>query len=260
VAEGGSQAIADAMVRLLQSLGGEVICDAPVSRFEDLPRARVYLFDTAPSRLADICRSRFPQGYERALRRFRHGPGAFKVDWALSAPIPWKNPDAHRTACLHIGASFEEIAASERDAWSGRLSERPFLIVAQPSLIDPTRAPQGRHTAWGYAHVPAGSSADALPAIEAQIERFAPGFRDVILARHVMNPAAFEAHNPNYIGGDIVGGVQDLAQLYHRPVGFLNPYATPAPDIFLCSASTPPGAGVHGMCGFHAARAALRRL
>jgi phytoene dehydrogenase-like protein len=260
VAEGGSQAIADALVGLLRSLGGDVICDHPVQRFEDLPSARVYLFDTAPSRLAEICGERLPSGYRAALQRFRHGPGAFKVDWALSNPIPWTHPDGARTASLHLGASFEEIANSERSAWKGAETDRPFLIVAQPSLIDPTRAPAGRHTAWAYAHVPASSRTDLHQIIESQIERFAPGFRDLILGRHIMDAGAFEAYNPNYVGGDIVGGVQDLRQLYARPVDLWNPYTTPDPKVFLCSASTPPGAGVHGMCGYHAARAALRRL
>ncbi len=260
VAERGSQAIADALVSILEALGGRVICDTPVRKLEDLPRARVYLFDTSPKVMESICGDRLPENYRAGLRRFRHGPAAFKVDWALSGPIPWSNEAARRTACLHIGPTFGEIAESERFAWQGKISDRPFLIVAQQSVVDLTRAPAGKHTGWGYAHVPNGSNEDALARIESQIERFAPGFRDLILARHVTNPAAMEAYNPNYVGGDIAGGVQDLAQLYARPVARLDPYSTPARDIFICSASTPPGGGVHGMCGYHAARSALRRF
>ena len=203
---------------------------------------------------------RLPGRYRRALGRYRYGPGVFKVDWALAGPIPWRAAGCRRAGTVHVGGTLEEVAAAERAAWRGEHPERPFVLLAQPSLFDPTRAPAGKHTAWGYCHVPHGSTIDMTERIEAQIERFAPGFRDLILARHTMNTAAMERYNPNYVGGDITGGVADWRQLFTRPVIGLNVYATPATGLFLCSSSTPPGGGVHGMCGYFAARAALRRL
>ena len=200
----------------------------------------------------------FPERYDRALGRYRHGPGAFKLDWALDGPIPWRAPECVRAATVHLGGTFEEIAASEWGAWRGRPVERPFLILAQHTLFDPTRAPEGKHTAWAYCHVPNGWAGDMTEAIEAQVERFAPGFRDLVLARHVTTPADFEARNRNFVGGDINGGAFDLGQAWTRPVRALNPYRTPLRGLYLCSAATPPGGGVHGMCGYSAALTALR--
>jgi len=260
VAEGGSHAILRAMVSLLEDFGGEVVCGVPVRRMEDLPRARSYLFDLSPGQVSKIVGDRLPAGYRNALRRYRHGPGVYKLDWALSEPIPWAAPEARRTACVHVGGRFEEIAASERSAWRGKPCDRPFLIVTQPTVVDARRAPRGKHTAWAYAHVPHGSEQDFTEAILDQVERFAPGFRDCILGQHVLSPHGLETYNANYIGGDVVGGAHLLTQLYSRPVARFDPYATPARDIFLCSASTPPGAGVHGMCGANAAQSVLRRL
>jgi phytoene dehydrogenase-like protein len=257
---GGSQRITDALVSLLRSLGGEIVTGWRVQSMVELPRARAYLFDTAPVHLAQIAGPRLPTRFRRRLERFRHGPGIFKLDWALAGPIPWRAEGCRRAATVHVGGTLEEIAAGERAVWRGEHPERPFVLVAQQSLFDPTRAPQGKQTGWAYCHVPHGSTVDRTTAIEQQIERFAPGFRDLILARSVLNCAGMEQHNANYIGGDIAGGVMDLWQLFTRPTVRLVPYSTPAPNIFLCSASTPPGAGVHGMCGFFAAEAALRTV
>lgn len=258
VAQGGSQRIADALVSYLRSLGGEVLTRRRVGSLEEVPPARVILFDVAPQRLSAICGKRLPAAYRRALGRYRHGPGVFKLDWALDGPIPWKAAECRRAATVHLGGAFDEIAAAERAVWEGRHPERPFVLLAQQSLFDPTRAPWGRHTGWAYCHVPNGSTLDMTPRIEAQVERFAPGFRDTILARHVTTAADFERHNANYIGGDISGGVMDVWQLFTRPVGRIDPYSTPAKGICLCSSSTPPGPGVHGMCGYFAAESALR--
>jgi len=205
-----------------------------------------------------IAGDRLPTGYRRALGRYRYGPGVFKLDWALDGPIPWRAPECARAATVHLGSTLAEIAVSERAAWHGQHAERPYVLLAQQSLFDGSRAPAGQHTAWAYCHVPHGSDVDMTERIEAQIERFAPGFRDRILARSALGPAAMQAHNANYIGGDINGGVQDFFQLYPRPVASLNPYKTPAPGIYICSSSTPPGGGVHGLCGYFAAQAALR--
>jgi phytoene dehydrogenase-like protein len=259
VARGGSQRIADALVGYLRSLGGEVVAGRRVTSLDELPRARAVLFDVAPRHLSSICGARLPAGYRRTLQRFRHGPAAFKVDWALDGPIPWQAPACARAATVHLGGTFDEIADAERAVWAGRHPERPFVLLAQQSLFDPTRAPAGKHTGWAYCHVPSGSTVDRTAAIEAQVERFAPGFRNRILARHVTTPADFERHNANYIGGDITGGVMDVWQVFTRPAARLDPYTTPARDIYLCSSSTPPGAGVHGMCGYFAAQSALRR-
>jgi phytoene dehydrogenase-like protein len=214
------------------------------------------LCDVTPRQLLRIAADRLPESYCRKLEDFRYGPGVFKVDWALSEPIPWGSAEARRAGTLHLGGTFDQIAASERKVWRGEASERPFVLLAQPSLFDNTRAPAGRHTAWAYCHVPNGSTADMTEAIEAQVERFAAGFRSSILARHVMSPASLEAHNANLIGGDISGGAANFGQLFLRPTRSM--YSTPLPNLFLCSASTPPGGGVHGMCGYHAAQAALR--
>ena len=258
IARGGSQKIADALASHLRSLGGEIETRAPVTSLDELPSARAVLCDVTPRQLIRLAGERLPARYRRALERFRYGPGAFKVDFALDGPIRWRAPECARTACLHLGGTIEEIAESERAPWEGREAERPFLIVAQQSLHDDARAPEGKHTAWAYCHVPNGSTTDMTERIELQIERFAPGFRDRVLARHVLSPADLERHNANYIGGDINGGAQVLTQMLARPALRPVPYSTPVPGLFLCSASTPPGGGVHGMCGHLAARAALR--
>ncbi len=225
-----------------------------------LPRADLVLADVVPRELLRLARGRLPERYERALHSYRHGPGAFKVDWALDGPIPWSAAECRRAGTVHLGGSLDEISASEWGAWRGRLSARPFVLLAQTSLFDPTRAPAGKHTAWAYCHVPNGSGQDMTERIEAQVERFAPGFREVVLARHSMGPAELEARNRNLVGGDLNAGAMDLGQLLFRPVRRPVPYRTPLTGVYLCSAATPPGAGVHGMCGFSAARVALRDL
>ena len=259
-ARGGSQKITDAMVSYLHSMGGEVETGVEVRSSRDVPDAKAILFDVAPRNLADIAGDELPPRYLRALRRFRHGPGVCKIDWALSEPVPWRAEDARRAGTLHVIGPLEELVASEEDVWAGRHPERPYVLVAQQSVFDPTRAPAGEHTLWGYCHVPHGSTVDMTEAMEAQIERFAPGFRDVILERSVKTAKEMELYNANYVGGDINSGVQDLRQLWTRPTLRLRPYATPNDRIFICSSSTPPGGGVHGMCGYHAARTALRRM
>lgn len=257
VVRGGSGQLAKALVACLESLGGEIVCGWPVHSIEDLPEARAYFFDTSPSSLARLAASRLPKGYQRQLRRYRHGPGVFKIDYALDGPIPWRSEECRRAGTVHVGGCLDEVVVAERAPWQGRHSARPFVLLAQQSLCDPTRAPAGKHTAWAYCHVPSGSTEDCRSAVESQIERFAPRFRDRILASRVLNCADYESYNPNLIGGDIVGGVADWRQLLTRPVVSLKPYVTPAKGIFLCSASTPPGGGVHGMCGWWAARMAL---
>jgi phytoene dehydrogenase-like protein len=260
VAEGGSQSIARALVSYLQSLGGRVETGRRIERLAELGDARVVLFDTSPDQLAQIAGDALPAGYRRRLGRYRYGPGVFKLDWALDGPIPWRDPACREASTVHVGGTLEEICASERDMFRGRHAERPFLILCQQSESDPTRAPAGRHTGYAYCHVPHGSTLDRTEAIEGQVERFAPGFRDRILARHAMTAADFERYNPNYRGGAITGGVADALQLWTRPVARLDPYATPNPRLFICSAASPPGGGVHGQCGYWAARSALRRL
>lgn len=260
IPEGGSQSIADALGSYFTSIGGSITTGAEIKGMGDLPAARSYLFDVSPRVLISIAGDKLPSGYVNRLMKFRHGPGVFKIDFALDGPVPWKAPECTETATLHLGGTLEDIATSEEEMSKGRHSERPFVIVAQPSLFDSKRAPAGKHTLWAYCHVPNGSNVDMTDRIENQIERFAPGFRDLIAAKRTMNCGDYERYNPNYIGGDISGGSHDGLQLFLRPAFRLNPYTTPAPDIFLCSASTPPGAGVHGMCGFHAARAVVKRL
>jgi phytoene dehydrogenase-like protein len=260
VAAGGSQAIARALASLLRSLGGRIETGAHVRRLADLPAARVVLFDTSPAQLADLCEPVLPARYVRRLRRYRYGPGAFKLDWALDGPIPWRDPRCLEASTVHVGGTLDEIAASESAVWRGEHPQRPFVLVVQQSEFDAGRAPAGKHTGYAYCHVPAASDVDCTEAIERQIERFAPGFRERILARHRTAPADFARQNPNDVGGAITGGVADLTQLFTRPVARIDPYATPHPRLFICSASTPPGGGVHGMCGYFAARSAHRRL
>ncbi len=254
---GGSQSIADAMGRYLASLGGELVVGHKVNSRSDCPAAKAILLDTSPREMLRILGHELPAAYRQALTRFRHGPGVFKLDWALEGPIPWRHAECAHAGTVHVGGTFEAIAAGERAAWEGRVSDEPLVLVAQQSLFDECRAPPGKHTGWGYCHVPHGCTLDMTERIEAQIERFAPGFRQRILARHVSSPADLERSNPNYPGGDITGGVMAGWQMFARPTLRRVPYSTPLADVFLCSASTPPGAGVHGMCGYHAARAAL---
>ncbi|MGH7551466.1 MAG: phytoene desaturase family protein [Longimicrobiales bacterium] len=255
---GGSRTLANALARYLESLGGIIESGRWIHSLDELPGARVVLLDLTPRQVIRLAGDRLPPRYRRALERYRYNPGSFKVDWALSAPIPWRDKACARAGTVHVGGTLEEVAAAERAPWMGSVAERPFVLLAQPSLFDETRAPPGRHTAWAYCHVPRGSTIDMTAAIESQIERFAPGFRDRILERSVMSPAALERHNPNLVGGDVNGGTQDLRQLFFRPVVSLKPYRTPLRGLYLCSASTPPGGGVHGMCGYHAASLALR--
>jgi len=260
VAQGGSQAIASALASHLESLGGRIETGRCIERLEELPPARVVLFDTSPEQLSRIAGDALPRGYRRRLARYRYGPGVFKLDWALDGPIPWKDATCLEASTVHVGGTLEQICASERDMYRGHHSERPFLILCQQSQFDATRAPQGKHTGYAYCHVPHGSTVDMTDAIEDQVERFAPGFRDRILARHAMNTSWLERHNANYKGGSITGGVADALQLFNRPVTRLDPYATPNPRLFICSAATPPGGGVHGQCGYWAAQSALKRL
>ena len=260
VVKGGSQNLANGLAAYVRSLGGEIVTGHRVEKIDELPAARAYMFDVTPRQLLRLAGHRFPSGYYHALEKFRYGPGAFKIDFALDGPVPWKSQGCARAGTVHLGGTLEEIAASERDVWNGQPSQKPYMLAVQATLFDPTRAPSGKHTLWTYCHVPNGSTYDMTERMIAQIERFAPGFRDRIIAKHVMPPAAMQAHNANYIGGDINGGAADLWQLYTRPTARINPYTTPAADIFICSSSTPPGGGVHGMCGYHAARAALKKI
>ncbi len=257
---GGSQEIVRAMLAVLGSLGGKVVTNQPVASLADLPPTRAVLLDVTPRQFVRLAGDRLPGGYRKGLERYRYGPGIFKIDWALSGPVPWKAPECRQAGTVHLGGTFEEIARGERQSWNGKTPETPLVLFAQQSLFDSTRAPDGKHTGWAYCHVPHGSTMDMTEVIERQVERFAPGFRDLILARHTINTAQLEDHNPNMIGGDINGGIQDIRQLFTRPMLRLNPYSTPLDGVFLCSSSTPPGGGVHGMCGYHAARAALHYL
>ncbi len=256
-ARGGSQAIADAMAKRLAELGGTIETGHPVRSLDDVPESRAVLFDVTPRQLLRICGDALPNRYRNRLARFRYGPGVFKLDYALSEPVPWTNPDARRAGSLHLGGTLDDIAAAEADVAAGRHPQRPFVLVAQQSLFDDTRAPAGQHTLWTYCHVPSRSTVDMTDAIEGQIERYAPGFRDVVIARHAADSSWYEAHDANIIGGDIAGGSHGGMQLLLRPRPGVHPYRTPNPRLFMCSASTPPGGGVHGMCGMHAAKAAL---
>jgi phytoene dehydrogenase-like protein len=255
--KGGSQKIADALISYLRSLGGEVYAGFRVGSVEDVPQTRTVLFDVTPWQLLEISGRHFTKRYRRALKRYRYGPGVFKVDFALDGPIPWRAEGCRRAATVHLGGTLDEISAGEAAVSRGEHPEKPFVLLAQHSLFDETRAPEGKHTVWTYCHVPNGSTFDMTERIEKQIERFAPGFRDRILAKSTMGPADLQRINANHIGGDINGGLQDFRQLFTRPVARLTPYSTPARGLYLCSSSTPPGGGVHGMCGFFAARAAL---
>ena len=260
IASGGSQAIPRALASLLRQLGGEIRTGVHVTSLAELPAARVYLFDTSPDQLSSIAEAALPSGYRRRLGRYRYGPGAFKLDWALDGPIPWRDANCLEASTVHLGGSLEEIAAGEAAVFRGKHPKRPYVLLCQQSQFDASRAPEGKHTGYAYCHVPGRSTVDMTEAIERQVERFAPGFKDRILSRHTMNTQDFHRYNPNFVGGAITGGVADAFQLFARPVARLDPYTTPNPRVFICSASTPPGGGVHGMCGFHAAKSALRRL
>jgi phytoene dehydrogenase-like protein len=256
---GGSQTIADALASYLRSVGGEIECGRRVESLAELRGTSLVLLDVTPRQFLSLAGDALPSLYRRRLAGYRYGPGAFKLDLALDGPVPWAAEGCARAATVHLGGTLDEIARAEAQVARGEHPERPFVLLAQQSLFDPTRAPAGHHTVWAYCHVPNGSTADMTERIEAQIERFAPGFRDRIVGRHVLGPAALERYNANYVGGDIAGGVLDLRQLFTRPVARIVPYSTPLAGVYLCSSSTPPGAGVHGMCGYFAARAALAR-
>ena len=259
IPRGGAQNIADAMAAYLCSLGGKIVTGQPVSNLAELPRARAVICDLTPRQLVRLAGDRLPARYRSALERYRYGPGVFKMDWALARPIPWRAEACRQAGTVHVGGTMAEVAESERAPWRGRQSVRPYVLLSQPSLFDPTRAPEGKHTAWAYCHVPNGSGESMVEQIEAQLERFAPGFRACILARSAMGPAAMEAYNANLVGGDINGGAMTVRQLLTRPVVRWDPYATPVKGLYICSSSTPPGGGVHGMCGYHAAQSLLRR-
>ena len=260
VAGGGSQRLADALASHLRSLGGRIETGRRVESVDQLPAGGATLLDVTPRQLLELASNRLPASYRRRLGRYRYGPGIFKLDWALDGPIPWTAAEVARAGTVHLGGTLEEIAASEAAATGGKHTARPFVLLVQPTLFDASRAPEGKHTAWAYCHVPNGSTRDMSDAIEAQVERFAPGFREAIIGRSAMGPAEIERRNPNYVGGDINGGVQDLRQLFTRPVARRMPYSTPVPGLLICSSATPPGGGVHGMCGYWAAQAALEQL
>ncbi|HEV2148538.1 MAG TPA: NAD(P)/FAD-dependent oxidoreductase [Longimicrobiaceae bacterium] len=258
IARGGSQSIADALASYLRSLGGEIVTGAPVENVDELRGVRTVLLDLTPRQVLRVAGHRLPARYRRALERYRYGAGSFKMDWALDGPIPWRNPECLRAATVHLGGTLEEIAASEHAPLAGEVPEKPFVLLVQPTLFDPGRAPEGRQIAWAYCHVPFACDVDMTRAIEDQVERFAPGFRDRVLERSVMPPSGLERHNPNLVGGDISAGAMTLRQVFFRPAIRRNPYTTPVEGLYLCSASTPPGGAVHGMCGYYAAQAALK--
>jgi len=260
VAAGGSGRLSAALAGCHVALGGRIVTGRKVADVAELPSDAVKILDVTPRQLLALAGARFPERYRRTLARYRYGPAVFKVDWALDGPIPWRDPACLRAATVHLGGTLEEIAASEREVWQGLHPQRPFVLVAQQSLFDPERAPAGKHTGWAYCHVPNGSRVDMTERIENQVERFAPGFKELILARHTINSAGYELYNENFVGGDINGGVQDLRQIVRRPVAGARPYATPDPTVFICSSSTPPGGGVHGMGGYLAARCAIASL
>jgi len=257
IPKGGSQVIANAMASYFLNLGGKIETGVHITNLKQLPDRHIALLDVGPRQLLKIADKQLSSLYRKRLERFRYGPGVFKVDWALDGPIPFTAAECRDAGTVHLGGSFAEVAASEDDASHGRISQRPFVLLAQQSRFDSSRAPAGKETAWAYCHVPNGSVADMTEAIESQIERFAPGFRDRILARHTAGASAMEAYNPNYVGGDINGGAMTIGQIFTRPVARISPYRTSLNGVYLCSASTPPGGGVHGQCGYHAARHAL---
>jgi phytoene dehydrogenase-like protein len=258
IAKGGSEQIARALEKCLISYGGEIVTSHPVENLNDLPRAGATLLDLTPSQIVKIAGKKLPGSYRRRLEKYRYGVGVFKLDWALDGPVPFNAPGCSRAATIHIGGTIDEIASAENEVAKGKCPAHPFVIVAQQSLFDSTRAPDGKQTLWAYCHVPFGSTFDMTERIENQIERYARGFKERILCRHVMDPADLQNYNANYVGGDISGGVQDWGQLFTRPALSICPYRTPVRGLYICSSSTPPGGGVHGMCGFHAARTAIK--
>ena len=260
VVRGGTGSLSAALAARLTALGGTIETGRTISSLRELPPSGIHLLNLVPRDIEAICGDALPQRYRRRLRRYRYGPGLYKLDWALDGPIPWSDARCARAATVHLGGAFEDVVASENTVAAGGHPERPFVILVQPSLFDPTRAPHGRHTAWAYCHVPNGSRVDMTARIEAQVERFAPGFLDRVIGRHSMDTAALEAYDANLVGGDINGGLFSLGQLFTRPAPRIDPYTTPNPRIFICSAATPPGGGVHGMCGWWAARSALHAL
>ncbi|MDQ6847785.1 MAG: NAD(P)/FAD-dependent oxidoreductase [Candidatus Dormibacteraeota bacterium] len=260
VVRGGSGNVSVALAARLESLGGTVETGRRVTALSQLPPSRVQLLDLVPRSIEAVCTDALPPRYRRRLRGYRYGPGLFKLDWALDGPIPWRDESCARAATVHLGGSLNEVVASESTVAAGGHPEQPFVILVQPSLFDASRAPDGGHTAWAYGHVPNGSRVDMTSRIEGQVERFAPGFRDRVIGRHTMNTAALEAYDANLVGGDINGGLFSLSQMFTRPVPRVDPYSTPNPRVFICSAATPPGGGVHGMCGWWAAQSALRAL
>lgn len=259
VARGGSHSITQALASYFQELGGEIRTGLQVKNLKDLPDAKAYLFNTDPKQVASIADDHLPSRYKRRLNKYNYGPGVFKVDWALDGPIPWTDKRCNGASTVHVGGTLSEIATSERMAWEGQHCDAPYLILCQQSEADSSRAPDGKHTGYAYCHVPHGSTVDMTDAIERQIERFAPGFRDLILARHTVNTQQFHQHNLNYLGGAVTGGAADITQLFTRPVARLDPYSTPNPKIYIGSASSPPGGGVHGMGGYWAAQSILKR-
>ena len=258
IPKGGSQAISNAMAAYLESLGGEIITGQEVTSLDELPTSQAILLDVTPRQMLRICGEKLPTLYRHRLEKYRYGPGVCKVDYALSGPIPWMAAECGQAGTVHLGGTLAEISVSEKAVWRGNHPEKPLVLLAQQSLFDASRAPQSQHTVWAYCHTPHGSSLDVSERITAQIERFAPGFRDLILAKHVYTASEMQSYNPNYIGGDINGGVQDWRQLFTRPVARWSPYTTPIKGLYICSSSTPPGGGVHGMCGYHAARVVMR--
>jgi phytoene dehydrogenase-like protein len=258
IPRGGAQRIVDALASVLRELGGEIMTDHVVGSVDELPPHRAAMLDVTPRQVLSLAGDRLGGLYAAQLRRYRYGPAAFKLDLVLDGPVPWRIPELADAGTVHLGGTYEEIAASERAVARGRVAERPFVLVAQPTRFDPSRAPEGQHVVWAYCHVPNGWTGDATERILGQLERFAPGFRDRIVARHVIGPADLEAYDANYVGGDINGGLQSWTQFFSRPALRWDPYSTPDPSLFICSASTPPGGGVHGLCGLHAARSALR--
>ncbi|MCA1576888.1 MAG: NAD(P)/FAD-dependent oxidoreductase [Acidobacteria bacterium] len=257
IPRGGAQQISNALAAYFKQLGGEIMTSSRIESLADLPLSRCVLFDITPRQLVRIAGERFPKSFNAKLNAYRYGPAAFKLDWALDGPVPWRAAECTQAATVHLGGSLGEIEASEAAVWDGKVTDRPFVLAAQPSLFDPSRAPEGKHTLWAYCHVPNGSQIDMTEAIENQVERFAPGFRSRILARTATSPAQFESNNANLVGGDINGGAATITQLFTRPTA--RTYSTPLDGVYICSSSTPPGGGVHGMCGYHAAHTALRK-
>lgn len=258
--KGGSQNLANALAAYFQYLGGEIVTNHPITNLNDLPPSKIILCDITPRQFLEIAKDKITGGYKQDLEKFRYGQGIFKVDWALSDPIPWKASECRKAGTLHLGGEAENIIQSEKEIWQGKHPQSPFVLLAQQTVFDPSRAPPGKHTAWGYCHVPKGSNVDMTEIIENQIEKYAPHFKDCILGRHAMSAVKMEQYNSNYIGGDINGGAQDLSQLFKRPTSYFKPYSTCIKGVYICSSSTPPGGGVHGMCGYHAAKTALSEM